>query len=43
MKVGRDESVVEESGPYRGDTGTVSKNVESSFSARKAEGAKVIM
>ena len=31
MKVGRDGSVAEEGGPYRGDTGTVSKNVESSF------------
>lgn len=31
MKVGRDGSVAEEGGPYRVDTGTVSKNVESSF------------
>ena len=31
LKASRDGSVAEESKPYRGDTGTISQNVERSF------------
>ena len=39
LKSSKDGSVAEESKPYRGDTGTISQNVEHSFLARKAKGA----
>lgn len=39
LKASRDRSVAEESKPYRGDTGTISQNVEHSFLVQKAKGA----